>query len=254
MVSTSKKSKKIHKKVTKKSSGANETNELLKKLINIEKKQNKLTEKLIELLSNNNIEVTNHTGKIDLEIKSQTTTEPKLKIKENSLANVEREILLDIPSLNIKDEFKINEEIKEKVKKLEEHKKGFGLFRNKKKENENEKLKKITLKNLKKIIQTHDERKQIVGISYILRQFLEIKFRISQSLTYSKMISEIKSRKIEENLKNQLITFFSKLLEEIYKGEKIDISADYAFKLANQTIQELSKYNRIEKVDIKNKK
>jgi len=246
MKSGSKKSKKL--------SELKETNELLKKLINIEKKQNKLIEGLIEYLSNSNIRDTNNLEKTNLEIETKATIEPELKTKEKSLTNVEREILLDIPSLSIKDKFKLEEEVKEKVKKLEEHKKGFGFFRKRKKENEKEKLKKTVLNNLKKLTKIHDERKQIVGISYILRQFLEIKFKISHTLTYSKMIEELKLRKIDENLKNQLITFFTKLLEEIYKGEKIDISVDYAFKLANQTIQELSKYDKIEKVEIKNKK
>jgi len=243
MVSNSKKSKKL--------SELKETNELLKKLINIEKRQNELIKELIKHLSNSNIEDTNTLEKTDLKIGTKATIEPELKTKEKGLANAEREILLDIPSLSIKDKFKLEEEVKEKVKKLEEHRKGFSLFRKKKKENEKEKLKKLVLDNLKKLTKIHDERKQIVGISYILRQFLEIKFKISHTLTYSKMIEELKLRKIDENLKNQLITFFTKLLEEIYKGEKIDISVDCAFKLANQTIQELSKYDKIEKVETK---
>lgn len=245
MVSHSKKNKKI---TSRKSFELKETNELLKKLISIEKKQNKLIEELLELLKTNQNITEIRKENINLDVKASLKPVTKNFNSENGITRMEREITLDIPSLIIKDKFKLEEEVEEKVKKFDKHKKGFSLFRRKKREDEKEKLKKLSLENLKKLIQIHDERKQIVGISYILRQFLEIKFRIPHTLTYSKIINEIKDRKIDEELKVKLINFFSKLLEEIYKGEKLDISTDYAFKLANQVVQELSKYNKIEKI------
>lgn len=250
MVSASKKPKR--KKTlpdTKKTRPSNNINTLLKELIKIETKQEKYMKELLDTIKGERTFVKNPLHETETKIAKIDNLKGTLdsKLKETNLTNVEREISLDIPSLRIKNKFKLDDNIEDKVKKFENKKRKFGLFGLKQKKDDKEILKNLILINLKKLLQLDDDRKQIIGLSYILRQFLEIKFRIPQTLTYLEIITELKSRDFKDELKIKLIEFFSKLLEEIYKGDELTISVDESFDLANQTIQELSKYDKIKK-------
>jgi hypothetical protein len=261
MANNSKKSKKNRKpnKPKKKNSKTNSTNSLLKKLINIEKTQEKYIKELLDIFKENNtaIKIPEKITETKAEEKQITKLEnikipQEEKLKENGLAKAEREISLDIPSLKIKDKFELEDEVKEKVKNFEKRKKKkLGLFGGKKELDKKTKLKKLALENMKKLSKLNDERKQIIGISYILRQFLEVKFGIAHTLKYSEIVEELKSREIENTIRLHLIDLFNKLPKEIYSGEKINISLDFCFNLANQTIQELSKFEKINEINKK---
>ncbi len=247
MVNESKRKKTI-KSTTKKTDSLTNINALLKELIKTETTQEKYMKELLELIKSGGTFVKNPLHETETKIKKMDNLKEVFdsKLKGGGMINIEREISLDIPSLRIKDKFKLEDKIEDKVKNFEgkKRKSFFGLKRNK---DDTELLKKMVTENLKKLLQLDDDRKQIIGLSYILRQFLEIKFRIFQTLTYQEMIDELKTRAIKDDLKIKLIEFFSKLLEEVYRGDELTISVDESFNLANQTIQELSKQEKIKK-------
>ena len=240
--------KKTKNKEIKKTKNSKDIASLIKTLIKIETTQERYLKELLDIVKNGGtfaktplLETETKIAKID-DLKEVMDS----KLKKSNITNMEREISLDIPSLRIKDKFKLDDKIEDKIKKFESKKRTsfFGLKRNK---DDSELLKKMVTENMKKLLQLNDDKKQIIGLSYILRQFIEIKFKIPQTLTYQEIIAEIKSRVIKDDLKIRLIEFFSKLLEEIYKGDELTISVDESFDLANQTIQEFNKHDIIKK-------
>ncbi len=239
---------KTNNKKQKKTKSSNELADLIKTLINIETKQELYIKELLDIVKNGGTFVKNPLKETETKIANIGNLKKvlDLKLKKNNMTNVEREISLDIPSLRIKDKFKIEDKLENKIRKFE-NKKIKSFFGFKKNDDDKDLLKKMVTKNMKKLLQLNDDRKQIIGLSYILRQFLEIKFSIPQTLTYLEMITELKSRDINNDLKIKLIEFFSKLLEEIYKGDELTISVDESFELTNQTIQELGKQDKIKK-------
>ncbi|MGC9310096.1 MAG: hypothetical protein ACP5E4_00035, partial [Candidatus Aenigmatarchaeota archaeon] len=96
-----------------------------------------------------------------------------------------------------------------------------------------------------------DERRQVVAVSYILRQFLEVKFGISKTLTYSEMVVELGSRDIDMYVKTHLIELFTKLPETIYRGAPLSITSESCFDLARKTLQKLGDKKAVPKLEIK---
>lgn len=107
-------------------------------------------------------------------------------------------------------------------------------------ESPQDKLKKLALENLSRMKGAEDERKAIVGVAYVLKQFLEIKFEITNELTYSELIRELRNRPMNNELRSRLIAFFKNTSLMVYaNGPKAD-SFQKAYSLAEKTIKELS--------------
>ncbi len=170
---------------------------------------------------------------------------------EKDLKSAEKEVSIDIPSLKIKDQFSTDNAVQQKGKELDKKKKFLGLFSFEKEPDEKQKLKSLSIDNLKKAAKLGDERKQVVAISYILRQFLEVKFKIPKTLTYSEMVAELQAREIDPYVKTHLIELFTKLPESVYRGTELNIKAAECFDLANRTLQKLADKSSIKRIEIK---
>lgn len=230
------------------------TKTLLRKLIEINAELHKQMNEIIEAMK-----IKNATFSIPDGVKSPQPPEAEKskeledllkKETEKSLTIVEKEIFIDIPSLKIKEYFSTENDVQQKVKEIEQNKKFLGLFSLKNEPDEKQKLKALSIENLKKVAKLSDERKQVVAISYILRQFLEVKFRIPKTLTYTEMVAEIQARDIDPYIKAHLIELFTKLPEAVYRGTELHIKSGDCFDLANKTLQKLSDKNPIKRTEI----
>jgi hypothetical protein len=107
-------------------------------------------------------------------------------------------------------------------------------------ENPQEKLKRLSLENLSRVKGVGDERKALVGIAYVLKEFLEVKYEIPHELTYTDLIREIRARQMNNDTRNKLITFFKNTTLMVYaNGPKAD-SFQRAYGMAERAIKELS--------------
>lgn len=159
----------------------------------------------------------------------------------------------EVELIDLKREFQIEEEPEEEEESEEEEEEsGSGLFKEisqrvnnllkgVKEESKEEKLKRLSLKNLSKIKEIKEERRAIVGVAYVLKQFLEIRFEIPHELTYRELIEEIKGKDIEKELKNSLLDFFKRLSIRMYARLPDKERFSEAYNLADKTINELSK-------------
>lgn len=105
-------------------------------------------------------------------------------------------------------------------------------------------LKKLSLQNLAKVGQMDDKRAAIVGVGYVLKEFLQIKFRIPHELTYGELVSEIEDAKMKDDLKRPLTRFFSKLSNASYASDDYarGLSEDHfpgIYDMAKHVINEL---------------
>ncbi|RLI88598.1 MAG: hypothetical protein DRO62_03475 [Candidatus Altiarchaeales archaeon] len=107
-------------------------------------------------------------------------------------------------------------------------------------ESKSEKLRRLALENLKKVREIEDERKAIIGVAYVLKEFLEVKFDIPHELTYLELIRELRSRGINPKLKGTLITFFKRTSIMIYANMPKMDTFSRVYSLAERTINELS--------------
>jgi hypothetical protein len=124
----------------------------------------------------------------------------------------------------------------------------LGFFLLKREPDQNEKLKTMVLDNLKKVSKLSDDRKKIVAVSYVLRQFLEVKFKIAKTLTYPEMVQEVQLRDIDPYIKTHLVELFTKLPESVYKGVKLDITAEACMDLAQKTVQKFGGKDTIKRI------
>jgi hypothetical protein len=107
-------------------------------------------------------------------------------------------------------------------------------------ENPQEKLKRLTLENLGRVKGVEDERKAIVGVAYVLKEFLEVKYEIPHELTYSDLIREIRARQMNNDTRNKLITFFKNTTLMVYANAPKADSFQKAYSMAERAIKELS--------------
>ncbi len=142
-----------------------------------------------------------------------------------------------------KKEAEAAEENKEEVDEEAEPSMFDKLFKRIKKtaeESPQDKLRRLSLENLGRLRGAGDERKTIVGIAYVLKQFLELKYEIPHELTYTELIKEIRNRPMNNDLRARLITFFKNTSMMVYaSGPKTD-NAQKAYSLAERAIKELS--------------
>ncbi|MBN2014258.1 MAG: hypothetical protein JW778_03670 [Candidatus Altiarchaeota archaeon] len=167
---------------------------------------------------------------------------------EEEESGIMGEVKDEVELADLKKEFKLKKREEEKEEELvEEEEKEPGILdrilkRVKKttEESHSNKLKRLSLENLSRMKEIEDERKAIVGIAYVLKEFLEIKYEISQELTYTELIRELRTREMNNELRNRLITFFKKTALMVYaNAPKID-SFSKVYSLAERTIKELS--------------
>jgi len=147
---------------------------------------------------------------------------------------------------DIKKEFEIKPRpIEEKIKEMEEQKKLVNriknFFKRKKVESEKEKLRRLCLENLKKAELMKSKKDQVVACAHILKQLLEVKLRIPKSLTYSELIGELEKSKEAIPMKEELIDFFRRMSVEEYADGLEKEEPGFAFKLAKEAIEKLTK-------------
>jgi IMP dehydrogenase len=93
----------------------------------------------------------------------------------------------------------------------------------------------------KRIKEIKDEKKAVVGTAYVLKEFLQIKFKINRELTYRELLEEIKGKDINKEIKDQLLDFFKRISINLYSGIKDHENFSKAYNLAEKTINELSR-------------
>jgi hypothetical protein len=107
-------------------------------------------------------------------------------------------------------------------------------------ENPQEKLKRLTLENLGRVKGVEDERKAIVGVAYVLKEFLEVKYEIPHELTYTDLIRELRAKQMNNDTRNKLITFFKNTTLMVYANAPKADSFQKAYSMAERAIKELS--------------
>ncbi|MEA3255721.1 MAG: hypothetical protein U9Q22_07810 [Candidatus Altiarchaeota archaeon] len=107
-------------------------------------------------------------------------------------------------------------------------------------ESKEQKLRRLALANLDKVKGIKNEKKAVIGVAYVLKEFLQVKFGITSELTYRGIIDELKTKDIDRQLRNQLIEFFKEMSIMVYAHipEKDNFSKYHS--LAKKTINELS--------------
>ena len=102
------------------------------------------------------------------------------------------------------------------------------------------KLRRMSLENLGKIKEIKDERRALIGVAYVLKQFLEIRFDIKREVTYHELVDELKPRDIDRELKEQLMDFFRRMPVMMYARVPLNESLPKAYNIAEKTINTLS--------------
>ncbi|RLI92175.1 MAG: hypothetical protein DRO95_02855 [Candidatus Altiarchaeales archaeon] len=102
------------------------------------------------------------------------------------------------------------------------------------------KLRRLALENLDRIKEIKDERKAIIGTAYVLKQFLEVRFKITRELTYLELVNDLKNREIDDELKRKLIAFFKRIAIMVYANVPQMDTFSSAYGLAERTIKELT--------------
>lgn len=161
----------------------------------------------------------------------KTTVEEKPKSeerkKEVELKEIKKEFDLkpkekkEEKSKEIKEEIKIEPEKKKEVKPPEIKKpKKPGLLKRilglAKEETEEQKLLRLTMENLSKVRNIQDKRRAIIETVHVLKDFLEVKMKIAEQLTYEEIIEELKKRKLDPKLRQEMIEFFNRINIEEY--------------------------------------
>ena len=107
-------------------------------------------------------------------------------------------------------------------------------------EDKSAKLRSLSLENLKKIRELKEERRAIIGVAYVLKQFLQVRFKIPREVTYHELAEEIKGKNIDTEIKGSLMDFFRKMPIMMYAKVPLNESLPKAYNLAEKTINELS--------------
>jgi len=163
--------------------------------------------------------------------------------EEGVMSEVKEEVELTDLRKEFREEKEEVEVVEEEVE--EEREPGFidrimKMVKKTTEESRPEKLRRLALENLNRIKEIKDERKAIVGVAYVLKEFLEVKFEIPHELTYLELIRELRSREINPELKGALITFFKRTSIMIYANMPKMDTFSRAYNLAEKTINELS--------------
>ena len=109
-----------------------------------------------------------------------------------------------------------------------------------KEEGREEKLARLSLVNLGKIKELKEERRAIIGVAYVLKQFLQVRFNIEREVTYHELVDELKGKDMDRELKDQLMDFFRKMPAMMYARVPLNESLPRSYNLAERVIKELS--------------
>jgi len=157
------------------------------------------------------------------------------------------EVKEEVELADLRREFKVEKKGEEVSEEEVEEEKGpsfidriMKMVKKTTEESKSEKLRRLALENLNRIKEIKDERKAIVGVAYVLKEFLEVKFEIPHELTYLELIKELRSGEINPDLKGTLITFFKRTSIMVYANTPKMDSFSRAYNLAEKTINELS--------------
>jgi hypothetical protein len=172
--------------------------------------------------------------------------------QEISLSKETTNIREDLELIDLRREFKKPEE-EEKTEASEEKKKEeepglldgiidklSKLTGRLREEGKAGKLKRMSLENLNKIKEVREERRAIIGVAYVLKQFLQVRFNIPHEVTYHELVEELKGRDIDNELKNQLMEFFRRMPVMMYARVPLNESLPKAYNIAERAINELS--------------
>ncbi|RLJ07742.1 MAG: hypothetical protein DRP16_02885 [Candidatus Aenigmatarchaeota archaeon] len=129
--------------------------------------------------------------------------------KEEVKPEIKEEVKIEEP----KKEIKKPEKSAPKPKKPSFIKRILGLA---KEETEEQKLLRLTMENLSKVRNIQNKREAIVSAVHVLKEFLEIKMKIAEQLTYEDLIEELKKRNIDPQLRQEMIEFFNRINIEEY--------------------------------------
>lgn len=154
--------------------------------------------------------------------------------KEISLRNIRNYV-----NLNFKREFKeIEEKSKNVVVKKGLVKKLLG-FKGKKKVLRSGEAKEFTLNHLRST-KCFPQKIGTVAVAFYLKEFLEVRFKIEEELTYTELVSALRGKGMGEELKKELIDFFELISNQIYEGR---ITSDYSksYELAEKAVEQLLK-------------
>ena len=82
-----------------------------------------------------------------------------------------------------------------------------------------EKLRKLSMDNLSKVGQMNDKRSAIVGVGYVLKEYLQIRMRIPHEMTYSELVGKIRELDVKEEARQPLLKFFQRLSNAAYSSD-----------------------------------
>jgi hypothetical protein len=109
-----------------------------------------------------------------------------------------------------------------------------------KEESREEKLRRLSMANLGKIKELKEERRAIIGVAYVLKQFLQVRYNIAREVTYHELVDELKGKEMDRELKEQLTDFFRKMPAMMYAKVPLNESLPRSYNLAERVIKELS--------------
>ncbi|MBN2251841.1 MAG: hypothetical protein JW724_07195 [Candidatus Altiarchaeota archaeon] len=184
----------------------------------------------------------------DLEAQFQSP----VRFSDTGMRNGTGTLKEDLELIDLRREFQSGEYEKEELPKEEKKKeedrgildgvidrflKVTGRF---KEEGEKDKLKRLSLENMGKVKTIKEERRALIGIAYVLKQFLEVKYNLPREVTYHELVYELKGKNMDKQLKEQLMDFFEKMPLMMYARAGLPENLPRAYTIAERTINELS--------------
>ncbi len=205
----------------------------------------------------------------DTDIKGEIPSKTKDTFDITELENLERElqpvdwsqdsrirnetsnIKEDLELIDLRREFQEETEAEEELTEEEKEEEEPGVFDGiidrflrltgkLSEESKKDRLRRLSLENLSKIKEIKEERRAIVGVAYVLKQFLEVRFDIPIEVTYHDLIEEIKGKDMDKELKDQLLDFFRKIPVIMYARVPVKENLPKIYSLAEKTINRLS--------------
>ncbi|GEM_PF-3100711 len=101
-----------------------------------------------------------------------------------------------------------------------------------------------TIKEIESLKEKNLNEEIIVELNRILKDYLKIKFRLIQSLTYEEIIEKLDKKKIDETIKTNLVSLLSQVHQkEYFSQEKINSKEiNSLLDLAIKTLEEVKAY------------
>lgn len=108
-------------------------------------------------------------------------------------------------------------------------------------EADTDKLKRLTLENLERVrASIKDERRAIIGIAYVLKGFLQVRFGINKEMTYMRLLKELESKEMKEDIRKSILDFYKRLTIEEYATGLSGWRLEEVYNMARWVVEELS--------------